>query len=46
MTTESPTKHQVVTADEWTAAGKALLQKEKEFTRARDVLSAARRELP
>ena len=46
MTTETPTKHQVVTAEEWIAAGKGLLQKEKEFTRARDVLSAARRELP
>lgn len=46
MTTETPTKHQVVSADEWIIAGKALLHKEKEFTRARDALSAARRDLP
>jgi predicted dithiol-disulfide oxidoreductase (DUF899 family) len=32
--------------DDWTAARKALLEKEKEFTRARDALSAARREMP
>src|ERR1700759_3932600 len=38
--------HPVVSADEWTAARKALLAREKEFTRARDALSAARRYLP
>jgi predicted dithiol-disulfide oxidoreductase (DUF899 family) len=36
----------VVTAPEWLAARQALLEQEKEFTRARDALSAARRELP
>ena len=46
MTTEAPTKHRVVTHDEWIAAGRALLQKEKEFTKARDAISAARRDLP
>ncbi len=40
------TKHKVVTRDEWLASRKALLAKEKEFTRARDALSAERRELP
>jgi predicted dithiol-disulfide oxidoreductase (DUF899 family) len=39
-------KHEVVTRDAWVAARKALLAKEKEFTRARDALSAERRELP
>ncbi|AIE84463.1 DUF899 domain-containing protein [Fimbriimonas ginsengisoli] len=46
MTTEAPAQHQVVSLSEWIAAGKDLLQKEKEFTRARDALSAARRDLP
>lgn len=46
MTTEAPIKHNVVAKDEWLAAGKALLKKEKEFTKARDAISAARRELP
>jgi predicted dithiol-disulfide oxidoreductase (DUF899 family) len=36
----------VVTRDEWTAARKELLAKEKAFTRARDALSADRRRLP
>lgn len=35
-----------VSRDEWTQARKELLAKEKEFTRARDALSAERRELP
>ena len=39
-------EHLVVSRDEWIAARKALLAKEKEFTRQRDRLSAARRELP
>ncbi len=39
-------QHTVVSQDEWLAARKALLAKEKEFTRKRDALSAARRELP
>jgi predicted dithiol-disulfide oxidoreductase (DUF899 family) len=38
--------HEVVEAGEWVRARKALLEKEKEFTRARDSLAAARRELP
>jgi predicted dithiol-disulfide oxidoreductase (DUF899 family) len=38
--------HAVVSQNEWLAARKALLAKEKEFTRQRDALSAARRELP
>jgi predicted dithiol-disulfide oxidoreductase (DUF899 family) len=36
----------VATREEWTAARKALLAKEKEMTRARDALSTERRMLP
>jgi predicted dithiol-disulfide oxidoreductase (DUF899 family)/uncharacterized damage-inducible protein DinB len=36
----------VVSPTEWLTARKALLKKEKEFTRLRDELSAQRRELP
>src|SRR5919109_2925383 len=36
----------VVTQDEWLAARKELLAKEKEFTRRRDELSTERRQLP
>jgi predicted dithiol-disulfide oxidoreductase (DUF899 family) len=36
----------VVSRDEWLAARKQHLKKEKEFTRLRDKLSAERRELP
>ena len=39
-------QHSVVSQDQWVAARKALLAKEKEFTQVRDQLSAARRELP
>jgi predicted dithiol-disulfide oxidoreductase (DUF899 family) len=39
-------QHAVVSQDEWVNARKALLAKEKEFTRARDALSAERRALP
>jgi predicted dithiol-disulfide oxidoreductase (DUF899 family) len=39
-------QHTIVSQDQWVAARKALLAKEKEFTQARDQLSAARRELP
>ena len=46
MTTEAPTKHAVVSQSEWISAGNALLKKEKEFTKARDAMSAARRDLP
>ena len=38
--------HQVVTPEHWLEARKRLLAKEKEFTRLRDELSQARRELP
>ena len=38
--------HKVVSHDEWLAARKQLLAKEKEFTRLRDQLSQERRELP
>ena len=36
----------IVSQDEWTAARKALLVKEKEATRQRDLLNTERRELP
>jgi predicted dithiol-disulfide oxidoreductase (DUF899 family) len=39
-------KHRVVSHDEWLTARTSLLEMEKEFTRLRDKLSAARRELP
>jgi predicted dithiol-disulfide oxidoreductase (DUF899 family) len=39
-------QHRIVSRDEWLAARKALLAKEKEFTRARDRLSDERRALP
>ena len=39
-------QHSVVGHDEWVAARKTLLEKEKAFTRARDELSRLRRELP
>jgi predicted dithiol-disulfide oxidoreductase (DUF899 family) len=39
-------KNNVVSQDHWLAARKALLAKEKEFTKARDALSAERRQLP
>ena len=38
--------HPVVSPEEWLAARKAFLAKEKEFTRLRDELSRQRRELP
>lgn len=38
--------HAVVTPQEWVAARRDLLAKEKEFTRLRDELSRQRRELP
>jgi predicted dithiol-disulfide oxidoreductase (DUF899 family) len=38
--------HRIVSADEWKKERKAFLAKEKEFTRARDRLSAERRALP
>lgn len=39
-------QHRTVNRDEWVEARKALLAKEKEFTRLRDDLSAQRRDLP
>ena len=39
-------QHRVVPQEEWLAARKELLKKEKEFTRLRDELSEKRRELP
>jgi len=39
-------QHAIVSQEQWLAARKALLAKEKEFTKARDQISAARRELP
>jgi predicted dithiol-disulfide oxidoreductase (DUF899 family) len=39
-------KHQVVSREEWTAARKAHLLREKELTRLRDRVSAERRALP
>ena len=38
--------HKVVSSDEWIAARKQLLIKEKEFTRLRDQLSQQRRDRP
>jgi predicted dithiol-disulfide oxidoreductase (DUF899 family) len=38
--------HPVVTREEWTTRRKALLEKEKAHTRARDALNAERRALP
>jgi predicted dithiol-disulfide oxidoreductase (DUF899 family) len=40
------TGHAIVSPEEWVAARKELLKKEKEFTRLRDELSRQRRELP
>ena len=39
-------QHAIVSQTEWLAARKALLAKEKEFTKARDELSRQRRQLP
>ena len=49
MTTVRSTTHplpNVVSREEWLAARKALLTREKELTRQRDALNAARRRLP
>ena len=40
------TDHQIVTHNEWIAARRGFLAKEKEFTRLRDELSRERRRLP
>jgi predicted dithiol-disulfide oxidoreductase (DUF899 family) len=39
-------QHEIVSRNGWLNARKALLAKEKEFSKARDALSAARRNLP
>ncbi len=39
-------KQEIVSPDEWLAARQRLLEREKAFTRERDALSRARRELP
>src|SRR5438270_10109604 len=44
--TSSVVAHKVVSHDEWVAARKKHLAKEKEFTHLRDQLSRERRELP
>ncbi len=44
--TKTMERPKVVTRDEWLAARKRHLEKEKEFTRLRDELSRQRRELP
>ena len=44
--TATEVNHEVVSQEQWTEARKALLAKEKEFTRQRDELSRQRRELP
>ena len=39
-------QHTVISQEEWLAARKSLLAREKEFTKARDALTEARRALP
>ncbi|QOZ37502.1 thioredoxin family protein [Bradyrhizobium sp. CCBAU 53421] len=39
-------QHKIVSRDEWIAARKTLMAREKELTRAREALSQERRELP
>ncbi len=46
MSTADVAHPPITTYDEWLAARKELLVKEKELTRARDALNAARRRLP
>lgn len=46
MTTANSAHPQIASYDEWLTARKELLAREKEITRARDALSAARRRLP
>jgi predicted dithiol-disulfide oxidoreductase (DUF899 family) len=45
-TAETKLKREIVSEAEWLVARKDLLTREKEFTRQRDALSAARRQLP
>jgi len=44
--TKAPKKHKIVSQKAWLAARKALLLKEKKFTRLRDQLNRQRRSLP
>jgi predicted dithiol-disulfide oxidoreductase (DUF899 family) len=46
MTTSNIEHPRVVSPDEWLAARKELLAKEKQLTRQHDALSAERRKLP
>jgi predicted dithiol-disulfide oxidoreductase (DUF899 family) len=46
MTTSTIAHPKVVSRDEWLAARKKLLRKEKELTRHPDALNAERRRLP
>lgn len=46
VASETLARHPVVSHEEWLRARTALLAREKEFTRLRDELSQARRELP
>jgi predicted dithiol-disulfide oxidoreductase (DUF899 family) len=46
MKQQSVQHHKIVSRNEWLSARKDLLLREKELTRARDALSALRRELP
>lgn len=46
MTNDPTQRPRIVSRDEWIEARRALLEKEKEHTRARDALNAERRRLP
>src|SRR5438128_6371476 len=46
MSTRTVDNPKVVSRDEWLAARKRLLAKEKQFTRERDAIAAERRQLP
>ena len=46
MSTTTLKNHRIVPHEEWLKARKAHLAKEKEFSRVRDELAKARRELP
>lgn len=46
MSTTSKALPEIASRDEWLAARKELLSKEKELTRVRDAVNAARRRLP
>src|SRR5262245_45380062 len=46
MSTTATRQHKVVSQEEWLAARKVLLEREKKLTRERDALAAERRALP